>query len=161
MSKLTTVSLIFINCLREISSLYTQQHWAPQMEVRCSCTVQAPAILVLHRSVWWLHLHRGRKRGQFVSRSREWRVEITAAPVCVSLAVRTDRAFGAGYCRRQVELCPWPPDPLSDGLWAAVVDDCREIEQHWKPSSTLQSTILQTALKVTNNSYILHIVKNI
>lgn len=131
------------------------------MEVRCSCRVQAPAILVLHRSVWWLHLHRGRKRGQSVSRSREWRVEITAAPVCVSLAVRTDRAFGAGYRRRQVELCPWPPDPLSDGFWAAVVDDCRETEQHWKPSSTLQSTTLQTALKVTNNRYILHIVKNI
>lgn len=45
---------------------------------------------------------------------------------CSSLGVPTDRAFGAGYRRRQVELGPRPPDPLSDGLGAAVIDDCRE-----------------------------------
>lgn len=59
--------------------------------------------------------------------------EITAAPGSADL-LRTDGAFGAGYRCRQVELCPWPPDPLSDGLWAAVIDDCRgeqdTIEDH-------------------------------
>lgn len=42
------------------------------------------------------------------------------------MSVLTNRAFGAGDGSGKVKLGSGPPDPLSDGLWTAIVDNCKE-----------------------------------
>lgn len=58
--------------------------------------------------------------------------------VSVYECVRTNRAFGTGHCSRQVELGPRPPDPLSDGLWTTIINDCGEKENNLKSSLSVR-----------------------
>lgn len=75
------------------------------------------------------------------------------AHVIVCECVQTDRAFGAGHCSRQVELGPRPPDPLSDGLWTAIINDCRETEHNLKSSISVRLTFQLITQKVTNDVF--------
>lgn len=137
-------------------TLHIQQHWAPQMEVRCSCKGLAPAILALHHSVWWLHLYQRKVYGlkwrlkESESKSKscfcEWACE----------CVQTHGAFGARNSCRQVEFGPRPPDPLSDGLWTAIINDCRATEYKLKYSKNQllhQKSLMQTGWYICTEFY--------
>lgn len=56
-------------------------------------------------------------------------MRVECSHVSVNEGAQTNRAFGTGHCSRQVEFGARPPDPLSDGLWTTIINDCRERER--------------------------------